>query len=143
MLMMLMMSKRSRRKTTLLSAAEDAVLLSVNRKYQQIFGSQQPCARQTVNKCFFHQRGNNTPPKDFNVPKNCNMLWFQFSGGGFLSGVREIASVRKIVMKNFKRRHESIIGRNALLLANTSTPPPQQPEPWKESGSEVCSACKC
>jgi len=27
---------------------------------------------------FFHQRGNNTPPKDFNVPKNWNVLWFQF-----------------------------------------------------------------
>ncbi len=23
---------------------------------------------------FFHQRGNNTPPKDFNVPKNCDVL---------------------------------------------------------------------
>ena len=27
------------------------------------------------------QRGNNTPPKYFNVPKNCNVLWFQFIGG--------------------------------------------------------------
>jgi hypothetical protein len=23
---------------------------------------------------FFHQRGNNTPPKDFNVPKNYDVL---------------------------------------------------------------------
>jgi len=53
LMMLMMMSKRSRRKTTLLSAAEDAVLLSVNRKYQQIFGSQQPCAAPNRQQAFF------------------------------------------------------------------------------------------
>jgi len=52
LMMLMMMSKRSRRKTTLLSAAEDAVLLSVNRKYQQIFGSQQPCAKPSTSVFF-------------------------------------------------------------------------------------------
>ena len=43
---------------------------------------------------FFHQRGNNTPPKDFSVPKNCNVLWFQFLSVDFnLSGVTEICQI--------------------------------------------------